>query len=243
MHYLLPLSILSTAAILGLAADEAKWTELDKLDRFKNPSADWQIVGDVGLDPENPRRFVGKPAAGVLWNGPKLRTNNLVTSQDDFTDVEIHVEFNVPKGSNSGVKFMGLYEIQILDSFGKKEADRQRLRRHLPAGRGEAEVPPHRQGRAAQGQRRQAAGRMADARRRLPCPALRRRRQEDQQRQAREGDLNGQVIHENVEMQYPTGAAWRPAKELPPARCSCRPITGRWRFATSRSGPSASKEI
>ena len=33
----------------------------------------------------------------------------------------IHVEFMVPKGSNSGVYLMGRYEIQILDSYGKKK--------------------------------------------------------------------------------------------------------------------------
>src|SRR5207249_1277417 len=34
---------------------------------------------------------------------------------------EAHVEFLIPKGSNSGVKFQGLYEIQIYDSWGVKD--------------------------------------------------------------------------------------------------------------------------
>ncbi|MHC4808639.1 MAG: 3-keto-disaccharide hydrolase, partial [Planctomycetota bacterium] len=36
-------------------------------------------------------------------------------------DVRAHIEFMVPRGSNSGVYFMGRYEIQILDSWGKKQ--------------------------------------------------------------------------------------------------------------------------
>ena len=215
MHYLLPLSILCTAAILGLAADEAKWTELDKLERFKNPSADWQIVGDVGLDPENPRAFVGKPGAGVLWNGPKLRTTNLITSQDDFTDVEIHLEFNVPKGSNSGVKFMGLYEIQILDSHGKKEvtgadcggiyprAEEKPKYHHIDKG-----VPP-----------KVNAAKPPGEWQTLDAVFIAPRFDQDGKKVSNarlvKATWNGQVIHENVELQYPTGAAWRLAKERP----------------------------
>ena len=33
-------------------------------------------------------------------------------------DVEAHIEFVVPKGSNSGVYFQGRYEIQVFDSWG-----------------------------------------------------------------------------------------------------------------------------
>ena len=33
----------------------------------------------------------------------------------------MHIEFVVPEGSNSGVYFMGRYEIQILDSWGETE--------------------------------------------------------------------------------------------------------------------------
>ena len=50
-------------------------------------------------------------------NGATGKTQNLL-SQQDFQDVEAHFEFLIPKGSNSGVKFEGLYEIQIADSFG-----------------------------------------------------------------------------------------------------------------------------
>jgi hypothetical protein len=52
----------------------------------------------------------------VLFNTNK-GTVNLLTKKE-FGDCEVHVEFTVPKGSNSGVYFMGRYEIQILDSFG-----------------------------------------------------------------------------------------------------------------------------
>ena len=39
-------------------------------------------------------------------------------SNQEFQDSQIHVEFKIPKGSNSGVYVHGRYEVQILDSSG-----------------------------------------------------------------------------------------------------------------------------
>jgi hypothetical protein len=46
---------------------------------------------------------------------------NLITT-DKFEDFKLHVEFRVPKGSNSGVYLRGRYEVQITDSYGKEPA-------------------------------------------------------------------------------------------------------------------------
>jgi hypothetical protein len=91
----------------------------DKLPAWKEPHGDWQEVGGVEIDPKNPRKFVAREGKGVWYNGPKGNARNLFSKQK-FADVEIHFEFNIPKGSNSGIKFHSHYEIQILDSFGKK---------------------------------------------------------------------------------------------------------------------------
>src|SRR5215203_4722863 len=47
--------------------------------------------------------------------------NDPLVTRECFGDVEAHLEFMVPKGSNSGVKFEGVYEIQIFDSYGAKD--------------------------------------------------------------------------------------------------------------------------
>jgi hypothetical protein len=52
-------------------------------------------------------------------NGAKGKTEDLHTAKE-FGDVEIHVEFMVPKGSNSGVYLMARYEIQVMDSWGEE---------------------------------------------------------------------------------------------------------------------------
>ena len=53
-----------------------------------------------------------------MINGEKGNAADLYT-KEKFGDVEVHLEFCIPKGSNSGIKFHGHYEIQICDSFGK----------------------------------------------------------------------------------------------------------------------------
>lgn len=81
---------------------------------------DWQIVGQAIMSPENQKLFVTKPGSGVIVNGPKGRTVDLL-SRPEFADVRAHIEFMVPRNSNSGVYFMGRYEIQILDSWGVEQ--------------------------------------------------------------------------------------------------------------------------
>jgi hypothetical protein len=83
----------------------------------------WIITGEVRLDLKMPARFAA-PATGtgILLNGGDGRGVDLLSALQ-HGDCELHLEFNVAKGSNSGVYFQGQYEVQILDSFGKKDAD------------------------------------------------------------------------------------------------------------------------
>jgi len=79
------------------------------------PTNLWSIVGDVFLSPDDPKVLSSKPGGGILFNGG--RTSDIVSKQE-FGDVDMHIEFIISKRSNSGVYFMGSYELQIYDSFG-----------------------------------------------------------------------------------------------------------------------------
>ncbi len=59
-------------------------------------------------------------SGGTILNGPTGRTSNICTEQS-FGDIELYLEFMLAKGSNSGVYFQGLYEVQIFDSWGSTE--------------------------------------------------------------------------------------------------------------------------
>ncbi|HUQ90850.1 MAG TPA: DUF1080 domain-containing protein [Bryobacteraceae bacterium] len=68
-----------------------------------------------------PGKLTGFPEpGGTMLNGRSGRTKNLVT-EEKFGDMELYLEFLIPRGSNSGVYLHGLYEIQIFDSHGSLE--------------------------------------------------------------------------------------------------------------------------
>ncbi|AGA30135.1 3-keto-disaccharide hydrolase [Singulisphaera acidiphila] len=99
--------------------DLTGWTD-------RNPRAKrvWVVCDDVKLDPANPARLLpvgrgGGPGA-VLLCGDDGRGTDIMTAEK-FTDYELHVEFTVPKGSNSGVYNRGLFEIQVFDSYGVEQ--------------------------------------------------------------------------------------------------------------------------
>lgn len=124
------------AADAGNAADAAQsprdgWIELfNGKDlsgwKFRNPTAKnlWVVCRAVRLDPKDPARFLPEGEGGgpdaVLLNGEDGRSSDLMTERN-FWNYDLHLEFTVPKGSNSGVYNRGLYEIQILDSYGVKQ--------------------------------------------------------------------------------------------------------------------------
>lgn len=123
MRILAPLFVsISFIAPIALAdgAESISLIPGEGLESWAGDTGDWFKADDALLDPENPRRLIARPGAGVLVNGPGGRTKHLI-SKVEHGDVRVHVEFMVPKGSNSGVYLQGRYEIQILDSYGKKQ--------------------------------------------------------------------------------------------------------------------------
>jgi len=108
-------------AYLAVAASAANLTGSD-LSAWRGDTGQWQVVGDAFANPENDKLLSSKPGTGAILNGPTGKTSHLL-SKDDFGDVAAHIEFMVSKGSNSGVYFMGRYEIQVYDSFGAEKGD------------------------------------------------------------------------------------------------------------------------
>lgn len=90
------------------------------LSGFKKPHGTWQSAQSLALDPANAKAFQLTPGTGIFVNSAAGKTSDLF-SEAEHGDCELHVEFCVPQGSNSGVYLMGRYEVQIFDSFGKKE--------------------------------------------------------------------------------------------------------------------------
>jgi hypothetical protein len=210
--------LLLTALAAPLWAAEGGWIDLSSdakaREGWDKLTDDWAVAGNAKLDPENPRKLVAEPGDVVLVNTPKGRGPNLVTRQK-FTDAEVHAEFLIPRASNSGIKMMGLYEIQIYDSHGKKDidgadcggiyprAEEKPLYHHIDKG-----TPPRVNACKPPGE-----WQTLDISFRAP------RFDADGKKTANarflKVVLNGEVIHEDVEVEYPTGSAWRLKKEMP----------------------------
>lgn len=71
----------------------------------------------------------GEPSAWKIENGEMISTKGSdLISKQEFGDIQLHLEFCLPtpagevgqKRNNSGVFFMGKFELQILDCYGSK---------------------------------------------------------------------------------------------------------------------------
>jgi hypothetical protein len=195
-------------------APEDTWKTLtDNLNAWHGPPPDWSIVGQIGLDPDNPRRLVSVAGEGILRNGPDGQTPDLVT-RDRWADVHVRLEFLISERSNSGVKLQGLYEVQIYDSWkiekptashcgGIYPRAELRPRYHLI----DEGFPPRTNAAGPPGQWQTLeivfrAPRFDDAGQKTANARFERVL------------LNGQLIHEDVEVAYPTGHAWK-KQEVP----------------------------
>ena len=148
-------------------------------------------VGKASLDPANASRFVvsdGQDLVNAEGGGVDIYCEH------KHGDAVIEVELMVPKGSNSGVYVMGEYEVQVLDSYGKKQVDAgdigalygaapPRVNASKPPGEWQKFVIDFRAPKFDAAGKKTANAKFVKV------------------------TLNGQVLHENVEMKGPTPSA------------------------------------
>jgi hypothetical protein len=211
LRFIASLVCLSLCSLPAAAGDAPGVIDLlaGGLTAIKPPTGEWEEVGGVAVDEANPRRFIRQPGKGVWYNGAKGRAVNLYTKQK-FGDVEIRLEFNVPKGSNSGIKFHGHYEVQIDDSYGRPKVSGENCGGIYP--RAEAKPRYHHidDGIAPRVNACKAPGEWQT----LAVTFLAPRFEADGKKKTANARiakalLNGQVIHENQELQTPTGDRWK----------------------------------
>jgi hypothetical protein len=192
-------------------AQDEQWTELlgpsTGFDAWKGPVGKWQIVGEVGLDPKNPRLLSVRPGKGVFVNGPKGRERDLLSKQT-FGDIEVHVEFLIGKGSNSGVKFEGLYEIQILDSWGKTKLTGDDCGGIYPRAEQKPRYHHIDDGIAPKVNACRPPGEWQTLEAIFRAPRFDAQGKKIANARFVKVILNGQLVHDNVELKTPTGHNW-----------------------------------
>jgi hypothetical protein len=114
----LHLTLLALLTLSTAFADEVTLFNGHDLSGWEEPHGAWSVVESVTVDPTNAKGFTPRPGTGVMLSNTAGKSTNLI-SKSGHGDAEIHVEFTVPKDSNSGIYLQGRYEVQVLDSFGK----------------------------------------------------------------------------------------------------------------------------
>lgn len=123
---LVAVALLSAVGLVRVIADEYKSGLIWKEPKVIDPGAPGSVPSDAVV------LFDGKSLdgwhGGDRWkiaDGVATASGGGITSKQSFGDVQFHVEWATPEkveGSgqgrgNSGVYFMGAYEVQILDSY------------------------------------------------------------------------------------------------------------------------------
>ncbi|NOY41285.1 MAG: DUF1080 domain-containing protein [Planctomycetes bacterium] len=218
VYYFASLLIVVAAISSPLQATEDGWIHLKcdaAMESWQGENPKWTVGGEVVLDEKNSKYLIAKPGENVLvsLNHEPTELCNL-SSKQLFSDHEVHVEFLVPNNSNAGVKLQGLYEIQIRDTHGKPNPaandcggiyPRAELRpRYHLIDKG---VPPRTN--AAK-----PAGQWQTLDIVFQAPRFDAKGQKTENARFMKVVLNGEVIHEDVELKWPTGHAWRTKPEV-----------------------------
>jgi hypothetical protein len=192
-----------TLILLALAANCYHFCDAETVTVQDNPFngkdlAGWKLkapaerskwkVGKAALDAADPHKLsVTEGSELVNAEGHSVD----ISTEATWGDVSIEVEVLVPKGSNSGVYVMGEYEVQVLDSFGKEKVGQGDM------GGIYAAAAPKLNASKAPGEWQKF---VID----FKAPKFGADGKKTGNAVFVKVELNGQVIHENVEMKGPT---------------------------------------
>ena len=96
------------------------------LDGWEVKGGNWDkskwTVGIAEVSDANNKLLVAKEGLGEMINLAKRHGDSVdIYSKAKFGDCRIELELMVPRRSNSGIYVMGEYEVQVLDSYGKEK--------------------------------------------------------------------------------------------------------------------------
>ncbi len=120
------LLVILFSANLAMQAQKMVDLPLSDLSNFQKQNGNWVIVGDVFMDRNidvhhnGNSSVITKAGKGIIVNlNDESKKSPLLTAWD-HGDIDMELEFMVPKGSNSGIYLQGRYEVQLFDSWGIK---------------------------------------------------------------------------------------------------------------------------
>lgn len=228
--YTIILCLLALTTMVTAQPSPATKLSLQDLSGFRPQAGNWQIVGDVQMDPfmdfhppqpaDVPERSKGnkkkkeapdetgqpvrfKPGTGILLNiNDDNRKSHLVTTWE-HGDIELELEVMLPKGSNSGIYLQGRYELQLFDSWSVRDpsfADMGGIYRNWETA--QDSIYP---GKAPLSNPSKAPGLWQTLRISFRAPKFDAAGKKTANAKFVFVELNGVIIHDNIEVPWPTG--------------------------------------
>ena len=104
------------------SADELPFqtVALTNLDNFQAMDAsNWRVAGGAYADRQVANDLQPMMGEGVLVSIPDEQNRANLFTTWEHGDMDLSLDFMMPKGSNSGIYLQGRYEVQLFDSWGK----------------------------------------------------------------------------------------------------------------------------
>ncbi|MEO0332282.1 MAG: family 16 glycoside hydrolase, partial [Bacteroidota bacterium] len=161
------------------------------------------IIGEVFVDRLKDETIEVSEGSGILVNQPTEEAKSDLYTAFEHGDIELELEVMMPKGSNSGIYLQGRYEIQLLDSWGVKNprfGDIGGIYRNWEEEPGKIYM-----GKAPLTNAAKAPGLWQSMKIAFQAPKFDESGNKIANARFVYVDLNGERIHENVEVPLPTG--------------------------------------
>ena len=195
-------------------------TELKTMAAFRDPGKSWIMAGDVSADLNRPNTLRISKGTDILVNYPDQKNSgrDLYTTSE-FGDFDLALDYMMAKGSNSGIYLQGRYELQLEDTWGSKVT---------AAGRNggiyeqwDDKRPPGQKGYGGKAPRQNASrapGLWQHLEISFKAPRFSSSGEKIENAKILKAELNGVVIHENVDLPGPTRGGGNDEKPTGPLR-------------------------
>lgn len=193
---------------------------LNDLTFFRDPGKSWKTAGDVRADLGKPDVLVTTQGSGILVNLPDKKNHGTdLFTRSEYGDMDLELDYLMARASNSGIYLQGRYEIQLEDTWGSKRPASgtnggiyERWDKNRPEGNNGYEGFAPRQNAS------RAPGLWQHLKISFQAPRFDGNGNKTEPAKMLRVELNGVLIHENVELSGPTRGSIGDEKTTGPLR-------------------------
>lgn len=205
-----------TSSVMAQPSTPGTPLPLNDLSAFTSPTPNWRIVGTVRADPNKPNTISTEKGTGVLANVPLPAKSgqsaygqqyNLMTTLQ-HGDADLELDYMIAAKSNSGVYLQGRYEVQLFDSWdvrSPRTVDNGSIYERWDEKRADGQQGYD--GHPARQNASRAPGLWQHLKISFQAPRFNANNQKTDNARMVRVELNGVVIHEDVELTGPTRSA------------------------------------